>query len=316
MKLSQTLFGIDFPNPVIVSGGKWAWTAEDWRAAAKAGAGAVTTKSFWAHEHTGNPEPVVASGDEWTLNAVGLPDFGPEHSGGEMKDYLADPPVPLIVNIVGMTADEYAENARRLRELKPAAVEVNLSSPTFLKLRGTFFDVEEAIRIVPAVKKEAGDIPVVVKLSPNVPDIGGFAARCVDAGADGIVAINTLGTGLAIDPVTRLPILSAVRGGVSGPGIKPLALRCVADIYAATEGTVPIIGVGGMMRGQDVAEMLLAGASLVGLATAIHREGMPALTRVRGEFERWCEEHQIGDVRELVGGMHRAMADQGKPYTR
>lgn len=316
MPLPQTLLGLTFPNPVLVSAGKWAWTAEDWKAAVSAGAGGITTKSFWAEQRAGNPEPVVVTEAEWTLNAVGLPDHGPAHSEGELRKFLPDPPVPLIVSIVGMNAEEYAANARRILPLKPSAFEVNLSSPTFLKLRGGFFDVDEAIRILPAVKAESGDVPVFVKLSPNIPDIGGFAARCVEAGADGITAINTLGTGLAIDAETRLPILSAVRGGVSGAGIKPLALRCIADIYAATEGKVPVIGVGGITRGRDIAEMLLAGASLVGLATVLQREGMAGLTRVLTEFDTWCVEHGIADVRELTGGMHRAMAEGGKAYAR
>jgi dihydroorotate dehydrogenase (NAD+) catalytic subunit len=125
----------------------------------------------------------VVARDNWTLNAVGLPDNGPEHSEGELKKFLPNPPVPLIVSILGMDAEEYAANARRILPLKPSAFEVNLSSPTFLKLKGTFFDSEEAMRILPAVKKEAGNIPVFVKLSPNIADIGAFAKACVAIGA-------------------------------------------------------------------------------------------------------------------------------------
>jgi dihydroorotate dehydrogenase (NAD+) catalytic subunit len=308
MHLSTSVLGLKFPHPVIVAAGKWTWTADQWKEMANAGAGGITTKSFWNHDHKGNPDPVVVAKPSWTLNAVGLPDHGPEHSEGELTQFLPNPPVPLIVSILGLDAEEYAANARRIRPLGPSAFEVNLSSPTFLKLKGTFFDTDEAMRILPAVKQEAGDVPVFVKLSPNIPDIGAFAAKCVEAGADGITAINTLGTGLAIDAATRLPILSATRGGLSGGGIKPLALRCIADIYAATEGKVPIIGIGGMLTGEDAAEMLLAGASLVGVASAVLNEGAGAPKRIADELSAWGDAHGVKDVSELVGGMHRAVA--------
>lgn len=314
MQLSRTVLGLNFPHPVILASGKWAWTAAQWKEAVAAGAGGITTKSFWNHEHTGNPDPVVVARDAWTLNAVGLPDNGPEHSEGELKQFLPDPSVPLIVSILGMDEEEYAANARRILPLQPSAFEVNLSSPTFLKLKGTYFDAGEAMRILPAVKKEAGNIPVLVKLSPNIADIGAFAKACVDAGADGITAINTLGTGLAIDAAARLPILSATRGGVSGAGIKPFALRCVADIYAATKGAVPIIGVGGMMTGEDAAEMLLAGASLVAVATAVQTQGYGAAKRIADELNAWGDAQGVKDVSELTGGMHKAMSEKGKPY--
>lgn len=304
MSFSQTLLGLNFANPIICASGKWAWTAEHVEELCKAGAGGITTKSFWNHMHVGNQEPVLVQTETWTLNAVGLPDFGPEHSSKELTQMLAHPTVPIIVSILGLTAEEYAENAARIAALRPSAVEVNLSSPTFLKLKGTFFDADEAAAIIPAVKKEIGSIPVFVKLSPNIPDIGAFAARCVSAGADGITAINTLGTGLAIDLETRKPILSAKRGGISGSGIKPLAVRCIADIYEATEGKTPIIGVGGVMTGEDAIELMMAGANLVGLASALLRDGSSAFPRIQREMEYWAASHGVQDISELVGAIH------------
>ncbi len=304
MNLKNTILGLKFSNPIMIASGKWAWNVQDWEALVEAGAGGITTKSFWNHEHKGNPEPTVVQTDEWTLNAVGLPDHGPEHSEGELKKFLPAKDVPLIVSILGMDEKEYADNARRIAPLKPSAFEINISSPTFLKLKGTAFDAEEAVKIVPAVKKEAGDIPVFVKLSPNIPDIGAFAVECIAAGADGISAINTLGTGVALDPITGKSLLSAKRGGLSGPGIKPLALRCVCDVYEATNGQVPIIGIGGVMTGEDVIDMMRAGASLVGLATAVLKDGPKAVTRIQKEFVQWCTTHNVENVADLIGQMH------------
>ena len=305
MKLSQKILGLTFAHPAIVSAGKWSWTADDWQQAIDRGAAGITTKSFWNHEHKGNDDPVLVESSAWTLNAIGLPDYGPEHSEAELKKVLPNPTVPLIVSILGLDADEYAANARRILPLGPSAFEVNMSSPTFLKLKGAFFDVDEAMKILPAVKNEAGDVPVFVKLSPNIPDIGAFAARCVEAGADGITAINTLGTGLAIDLKTRKPILSAKRGGLSGPGIKPLAVRCIADIYDATKGSVPIIGICGVITGGDALELMMAGASLVGVASGILREGFGIFRKIGREMTEWCEENGVIDIQEIVGAMHR-----------
>ena len=162
MKLSQNLFGTAIDNPFVVASGKWSWEAKDWRAAEKAGAGAITTKSFWPRIHEGNPEPTVVQTEAWTLNAVGLPDHGPEHSGAQIKDYLATGKTPLFVSIVGLTPEDIAENVRRIAPLKPAAFEVNLSSPTFLKLRGSFFDENAAEEMVAAACGEAKDRKSVV----------------------------------------------------------------------------------------------------------------------------------------------------------
>ena len=306
MNLAQDILGISFQNPFVTASGKWGWESSDTIAAANAGVGGVTTKSFWSHEHQGNAEPVFYGTEHWSLNAVGLADLGRDHSDQQIADYLSSGTgVPLIVSILGMTADEYAENAAHMASLNPAALEVNISSPTFLKLKGGYFDPDEVVEVIPAVKQAAGSVPVFVKLTPNIADIGGFAARCVEAGADGITAINTVGPGMSIDVETRQPVISAGRGGVSGPGIKPIAVRCVADIYEATEGCVPIIGTGGVSSGADAVEMMMAGASLVGVGTAVLREGFDVFTRFVPEMEQWCESHGVGDVSELVGTLNR-----------
>lgn len=277
--------------------------------AVEGGAGAITTKSIWLKEHQGNRNPVIVATEHWTLNAVGVPDAGADKAREEIASYKADPPAPLIASIIGLVTEDFAEIARTLAPLQPDFFEVNLSTPTFWKLRGKLFseDQDEVAAILRAVKKEAGDIPVFVKLTPNVSNIGEIAKAAVGAGADGITAINTVGPAMAIDLKSRMPILAAHRGGLSGPGIKPIAVRCIADIFAATEGKTPIIGTGGVFTGEDAIELLLAGASLVGIGTAVATRGIEVFKNVCAEMEVWCGEEGVEDVKDLVGGMHRVL---------
>lgn len=317
MNLSRTVLGMTCANPTVLASGMMGIVAGGWRRlATECGCGVITTKSMWAAEHKGNADPVVLSVPEYTLNAVGLPYGGAEVARAEIGDYMTDKPAPLIASVVGLNAQDFVDIAEVVVPLRPDALEVNMSSPTFLKLRGSFLteDEHEFSGIIGAVKKAAAGIPVLVKLSPNVPNIGEIARRCVAAGADGIVAINTVGPGMAIDLRSRMPILSARKGGVSGRAVKPIAVRCIADIYAATEGRTPIIGLGGVTTGEDAAELMLAGASLVGIGTAIWERGPEVFGLVAKELEVWCEAEGIKDVSELTGGMHRELASKGTPY--
>jgi len=269
----------------------------------------VTTKSLWPVPHEGNRNPTIIATEHWTLNAVGVPDAGPEKAKEEISDFLKDHPVPLIANVIGLSPEEFAAITREIAPLKPDFIEVNLSTPTFWKLRGKLFaeDPDEATAIVKAVKREAGNIPVFAKLTPNVAKIGDIAKACVDAGADGLTAINTVGPGMAIDLKSRMPILSAHKGGVSGPGIKPIAVRCIAEVYEATEGKVPIIGTGGVYTGEDALELMLAGASLIGIGTAVATRGMDVFTKVCDEIQMWCTNEGVWEIRDMVGAMHKEL---------
>src|SRR3989338_3939512 len=259
MNLSQTILGIPFANPTVLASGIMGITASSWRLVARSGAGGITTKSLWPVPHQGNRNPTIIATEHWTLNAVGVPDAGPEKAKQEISDFLKDKPVPLIANVIGLSPEEFAWITHEVAALKPDIIEVNLSTPTFWKLRGKLFseDPSEASEIIKAVKKEAKDIPVFAKLTPNVAKIEVIATACAEAGVDGFCAINTVGPGMAIDLRSRMPILAAKKGGVSGPGIKPIAVRCIADIYEATEGKLPIIGTGGVYTGEDAIEIIL-----------------------------------------------------------
>lgn len=159
-----------------------------------------------------------------------------------------------------------------------------------------------------AVKEVSGEIPVFIKLSPNVPDIGSIALACAKKGANGFTVINTVGPGMAIDLKSRMPILANKVGGLSGPGIKPIAVRCIADVYRATEGKYPIIGTGGVFTGEDAVELMLAGASLVGIGTAVAYRGIGVFKNVCDEMKQWCEQEGIANIAELVGSMHSTLA--------
>ncbi len=313
MNLSQTILGVDFENPTVLASGIMGITASSWRYCVQNGAGAITTKSLWPVEHQGNRNPTIIATENWTLNAVGVPDAGPEKAKAEIGDFMKTHEVPLIANIIGLSADEFASIAAVIATLKPDFVEVNISTPTFLKLRGKLFaeDGNEAGAILKAVKKEIGSIPMFAKLTPNVTNIGEIAKACIDAGADGITAINTAGPGMAIDLRSRMPILAAHKGGLSGPALKPIAVRCVAEIYEATGGKVPIIGTGGVYTGEDALEMMLAGASLVGIGTAIWQRGIDVFSKVCDEIQMWCTNEGVDNVSDMIGGMHKELLKRG-----
>jgi dihydroorotate dehydrogenase (NAD+) catalytic subunit len=149
-----------------------------------------------------------------------------------------------------------------------------------------------------------------VKLSPNVDNIGEIAKACQEAGADGFTVINTVGPGMAIDLRSRMPILANKVGGLSGPAIKPIAVKCIADVYAATDGKCPIIGTGGVYTGEDAIELMLAGATLIGIGSAVARHGAEVFADVCEGMQYWCTNEGIDNIADLVGGMHKELASR------
>lgn len=319
MNLSQTVLGVTFSNPTVLASGVWGITAASWRRVAASGAGGVTTKSLWLAEHKGHPNPTIIATEHWTLNAVGVPDAGIEKAREEISDYMKGEPaegpersrrVPLIANIIANTVENYGKTAAEIAVLKPDFLEVNISCPNVEDEFGKPFacSVGDASAVTKTVKAVSGKTPVFIKLSPNVDDIGSIAAACAEAGADGFTIINTVGPGMAIDLKSRLPILANRVGGMSGPAIKPIAVRCIADVYRATGGEKPIIGTGGVLTGEDAIEFLLAGASLVGIGSGVGYRGAEIFRLVCEEMTAWCEAEGIKNIAELTGGMHRALS--------
>ncbi len=312
MNLSQTILGVTFANPTVLASGILGITASSWQYAVQNGAGAVTTKSLWLHEHKGHRNPTIISTEHWTLNAVGVPDAGPQKATEEIGLFNAQKTVPLIANIIAESIENFALTAEAILPLKPDFLEVNISCPNVEDELGRPFacSAPDAAAVTKAVKKVSGKTPVFIKLSPNVDSIAAIALACADAGADGFTVINTVGPGMAIDLRSRMPILANHTGGLSGPGIKPIAVRCTADVYRATEGKLPIIGTGGIYTGEDALEIMLAGASLVGIGTAVGDRGVDVFAKVCEEMQLWCTNEGVWEIKDIVGGMHKELSKQ------
>lgn len=304
MKLDTTFCGVKFKNPLVLASGVLGVTGASLRHVVQNGAGGVTTKSIWRTGHKGHPNPVIIANDHFMLNAVGLPDAGIEKAHIEIGEYMKKKPAPLIANIVESKIEDFAEVAALVSELKPDLIEVNISCPNVGDEFGRPFACSrmDAAAVTAAVRKRT-KIPIVIKLSPNVSSIAEIAKAVVDAGADGITAINTVGPGMMIDLETREPILANKVGGISGPAIKPIAIKAVYDIHKALPH-VPIIGTGGVLTGEDALEMIMVGATLVGVGTAVYYRDIACFGLIAEEMAEWGRAHGVKDLSEIRGTAH------------
>jgi dihydroorotate dehydrogenase (NAD+) catalytic subunit len=262
--------------------------------------GAVVVKSLAAFEWVGNPAPRVAASGEHMLNSVGL--AGPGVAAWRER-YLPDLErrhCDVVASIWGRTVAEFAQAAEAMRGASVIALELNASCPN-LESRSRIFahSALATAEIVRAAK--VAELPLWIKLSPNTPDLVEIAGAAIDAGADALVLVNTV-LGLGIDIEARRPSLGNGGGGVSGPGILPVALRCVFECRAAFPQT-PIVGVGGVSRGEDAVAMLMAGANAVEVGTATFASPRAPWLVQRG-LERWMQRHNVTRVTELVGAAH------------
>lgn len=258
---------LELKNPVMSASGTFGYGTEFMPYGDIGKLGAIVVKGLSLKPRAGNPLPRVAETPCGMLNAVGLQNDGVEAFLEEKLPQLAGHNVPVIANIYATSAEEFGELANILsHEEKVAALEVNISCPN-VKAGGVLFgqDPLMAQTIVQAVKKNAGNTPVIIKLSPNVTNIAEMAKAIETAGADMISCINTI-TGMAVDVRTRKPLLANIVGGLSGPAIKPVALRCVWQVAQAVQ--IPVIGIGGIRTAKDVLEFMLVGASAVQVGTA------------------------------------------------
>lgn len=298
--LSTKFLGVEFTNPIVLASGIYPTTAAALLKAAENGAGGVTTKSIWLETHKGHNAPTLFTTEHFTINAVGLSDEGVEKSGEEILAYKEKCSAPVIVSIVAGTKADFGLLAEKISAFKPDIIEVNISCPNVEDEFGKPFacdksDAAEVTKIVKARTK----LPVIIKLSPNVLNISEIARAVAESGADGFCAVNTFGPGMVIDLEKRQPFLSNKVGGVSGPGIKPLAVRCVYDIYKATK--LPIIGMGGIVTGVDAIEFIMAGASLVGIGACVYMRGPSAFQKITEEMSEWLDKHDIKDLSEIIG---------------
>jgi len=297
MDISTSLCGVKLKNPIVLASGILGTNAAILERVAISGAGAVTLKSIGPVERQANNNPSVLAWEHGLINAVGLPSSGYKHYNWEGYDKLS---CPLIVSIYGSTVEEYVEVAKALSS-KGKILEINISCPNKHDGMSFCLNIDAATEVVKSVKKVV-HVPVFVKLSPNVPNIGLLAAEVERAGADGITAVNTLGPGMIIDIEAKRPILAYKTGGLSGPGIKPIAIKCVYDIYKAVK--VPIIGTGGITTGRDAIEMLMAGATAVGVGSAVYYHGMDVFKKMADEMQEWMKMNKYKSLKELIGAAH------------
>lgn len=304
MNLQTDFCGVMFQNPLVVASGILGVTGASLRFCVENGAGGVTTKSIWLNEHKGHPNPVIIANENWMLNAVGVPDAGIEKAKKEIANYLKDKPGPLIANVIAGKIDDYAEIAEKVSQLDPDIIEVNISCPNVEDEFGRPFACsrQDAAKVTEVVRKKT-KLPLVIKLSPNVENIVEIGKACVDAGADGLCAINTVGPGMAIDINTREPILANKVGGLSGSAIKPLSIKHVYDLHKALPKT-PIIGTGGITTGEDALEMIMAGATLVGMGTAVYYRDVQCFRMATDEMNVWMEKNGVKSLDEIRGAAH------------
>jgi dihydroorotate dehydrogenase (NAD+) catalytic subunit len=298
--LSVEIAGIKLRNPVMTASGTFGYGSEFAEYLNLERIGAIITKGLSLRPKAGNRTPRIVETPGGMLNAIGLQNVGIENFVREKVPFLRTIDTPVIVNVYGNTLDEYGELALRLDKIQEVAgLEVNISCPN-VKQGGIVFgtDPKAAYEVVSLVR-ESTIKPVIVKLSPNVTDIVAMANACAEAGADALSLINTL-TGMAIDLKSRRPVLANVTGGLSGPAIKPVALRMVWQVAKAVK--LPIIGIGGIMSAIDALEFILAGASAVQVGTANFLDPAAAQT-IADDMEGWLTENGVATVRELVGAL-------------
>ena len=300
--LSVEVCGLRLKNPTMLASGVFDETGKSMLAIAKAGAGAIVTKSVGMEPRPGHPNPSIVELEHGLLNAMGLPNPGIELFAGEIKEAKKGG-VPIIGSVFGGTEEEIAELASRVADAGADAVELNLSCPHAKGYGAEIGSSPEAVESICRLAKRRTRVPVFAKLTPNTPSIADLARSAERGGADGIVAINTL-KGMAIDADARMPILGNRFGGLSGPAVKPVGVRCVYEIYESVK--IPVVGVGGIVNGRDAVEYIMAGASAVQIGTAVWSEGPVVFSKVCKEISKFMKENEYQSVKDIVGVAHPA----------
>ncbi len=299
--LEVDLCNVKMKNPTMLAAGILGSTAASMNWVSRSGAGAVVTKSFGLEPNKGYPNPTTVEVTGGIINAIGLSNPGVDAFIGELEKIERS--TPTIASIYGSSREDFARLAAKIENYADL-IELNVSCPHAQKGCGASIGEDPNFTgdIVKAVKKTT-DIPVIVKLTPNVTDIVEIARSAEKAGCDGLTLINSLGPGLKIDIETANPILSNKFGGMSGPAIKPIALRCVYDTYDAVK--IPIIGVGGIADYRDVIEFLFAGALCVQIGTAIMFKGPSIFKEINLGIEKFMLEKDYKSINEMVGNAHK-----------
>lgn len=297
--LKVTVAGVEFQNPLIAASGTFGFGHEYLEFFPLSTLGGISCKGITLKERMGNPPPRIAETPGGMLNAVGLQNPGVDTFIEKDLPWLSQQGTRVIANIAGNTPAEYCEMAERLSDTAVDMIELNISCPN-VKQGGVHFGTSCAgVEDITAQVRRFCKKPLMVKLSPNVADIGDIAAAAESAGADAISLINTL-TGMRIDIKTRRPILHNNTGGLSGPAVFPVAVRMVWQ--AAARVNIPVVGMGGISTWQDAVEMLLAGATALQIGTVFFSDPKAPLHILKG-LNEYMQQNGISSVTELTGGI-------------
>lgn len=307
--ISVDICGVKLNAPTMLASGILGLSEDLLIRVGEAGAGAVVTKSCGLLPRAGYPNPVVADWGAGLINAVGLSNPGVEATVEEIRRarrVLRPKGVAVVASIFAESVWDFGVVAQKISRGDPDLIEVNISCPNVEHEFGQFFCATPyvAAQVTRRVKQSTG-IPIIVKLSPNEANIAEIAKAVVDAGADAISAINTLGPGMVIDIESRAPIISNRVGGISGPAIHPIAVRCVNDIARVVD--VPLIGIGGNAGARDAVEMIIAGAYAVGIGSAIYSQGLDVFKDVSLGIKEYMSRHGYAALAEFRSSvMHTA----------
>lgn len=301
--LSVDICGVKLKNPTMIASGFLGLSEDLIIRVGESGAGAVISKSCGLNPRIGYPNPVVLDWGAGMINAVGLSNPGVEATVEEIrtaKRALKPKGVAVIASIFAESLYDFGVVAEKVSHGEPDLIEVNISCPNVEHEFKEFFCATpyvaaQATRQV----KQRTHIPIIIKLSPNFPNIGDIARACVDAGADAISGVNALGPGLIIEIESRAPVMSARVGGISGPAIHPIAVRCVNDIAHAVN--VPIIGIGGNTTARDAIEMIIAGAHAVGVGSALYSRGMGVFNEMASGIADYMRRHNYTRLEDFRG---------------
>lgn len=300
VNLSVNLAGVTLKNPMVVASGTFGFGREYSQFYDLGELGGICAKGLTLHPREGNPAPRIAETPMGILNSVGLQNPGVDAFIGEELPFLRRFDTKVIANISGNTPEEYGIMCEKLSAAGVDMIEVNISCPN-VKAGGLAYGTrpELAAEVTEVAKRHAGSTPVMVKLSPNVTDITEIARAAADAGADALSLINTI-RGMRIDVNTRRPVLKMNTGGLSGPAVLPVAVRMVWEVAQAVD--IPILGMGGVAKGEDAAQLMLAGASAVAVGTALFADPFTPL-KVRDSLAEIAGKQGLSAVSGLTGGV-------------
>ena len=297
MNTKINLAGIEMKNPVTVASGTFGYGREFSQFFDLSKLGGIITKGTSLKPKSGNKPPRVCETSSGMLNSIGLQNPGVEYFAQNDLPFLKKFDTAIIVNACGSSVDEYVELCKILNTLDIDGVELNLSCPNVKEGCMAFGNTYEGVKEVTSQVRKVLDKPLIVKLTPNVTDIVSIAKAVEDAGADGVSLINTL-LGMKIDIDKRKPVLANTTGGLSGPAIKPVAVRMVYQVAKAVN--IPILGMGGIVNGEDAIEFMLAGATAVSIGAGNFIDPYTSIKTIEG-IEEYMKKYNVNDINEIIG---------------